>query len=300
VRSGHPHGVRPARPTQPTNRDTPQMKIEIVTMTPEWALQILTQNTCNRRLIENIVAKYSREIEEGRWRLTQQGIAISTDNVLLDGQHRLTAIAKTGIPMQLVMATGCDPDIFSVIDTGRARRASDIMSIVGAPNSTTQAAGLKLYALYLSRPGENWHNKIYPSNSYLTGFYKEVKTKADYASELATSAYAKFRCISKSATMAFILIALDAGIKKEVIEGFCQRLACGAGLEADSPVLRYRSALMNGLISTRAAKLSSGGQQHLACLIKTFNYEMDGVTMKLFKVPPAFPMPPINLAPATK
>ena len=64
------------------------MQIEIVTMTPEWATEILSrQNTNNRTMRGAIVRKYAEAIRNNEWRLTQQGIAIDKNGTLLDGQQ---------------------------------------------------------------------------------------------------------------------------------------------------------------------------------------------------------------------
>ena len=57
------------------------------------------------------------EIKTGAWKITHQGIAFSTDMVLLDGQHRLIAIqTKSSVTITKLVTFGLESDSMSVID----------------------------------------------------------------------------------------------------------------------------------------------------------------------------------------
>ena len=101
------------------------MKTEIVTMTPEMAAALLAANTANRTMRAGHVAHLVGQIKRGEWRLTHQGVAVSSAGVLLDGQHRLQAIVNSGIAVKIMLTTDVDNDAFSVIDDGMKRSMSD-------------------------------------------------------------------------------------------------------------------------------------------------------------------------------
>lgn len=280
---------------------TPTMKLEIVTMTPEWALQILTQqNTSNRHMRRSIVQRYAQSIRAGQWQLTQQGIAISSDGVLLDGQHRLAAIVEAEKPVQIALAIDCDPGIFSVLDTGRARLAADILQVKGATQATAAAAGLKLYLLYKRYPDNIWAESLrdHPTHTDIDELFVDRQHDIEFATGLAVSTYLKCRQVIKSSTVAFALLAIDAGYESAIIEKFCDNLGHGAGLSGFSPILRLRSGLTNGVLQTKT-KTKSGRptQVLLAALIKAFNYDNEGAEVKLFKLPQIPPMPTIAAQP---
>lgn len=271
-----------------------QMKIDIVTMTPEMAAQILSEkNLRNRRLRPSVVRKYSHAIRTGQWRLTQQGVAIGSDGTLLDGQHRLAAIVDADTPIQIALATDCDPTTFSVLDTGMARLAADVLHMKGASYSNHLAAGLKMYLLMQNYSDKVWSGAAphYPTHAEIGDLFDDREDDASFASALAASAHSSCRQISRSATVAFTLLCIDAEHNRDRIEQFCVRLGSGVGLEDTSPILRLRAALTNGILAT---KRTSGGrlsQTHLACLIKAFNYWNEGVAIKVFKLPTIPPMP---------
>lgn len=268
------------------------MKLEIVTMTPDQALEILASNTSNRRMRKSVVTRYSRAIKAGQWKLTQQGVAISRDGVLLDGQHRLAAIIEAEIPVPMVVATDCDPSIFSVLDTGATRLASDVLHVNGGTNTVACAAGLKNYILFQRHPERIWTggNLILPSHSDIAEIHSERIDEVAFASSVSSATYTLCRHTNKSALVAFVLLAIDAGYDRRLIESFCNKIGSGAGLGELSPILRLRSALINGVIQCRGRR-GNTPQIHIACMIKTFNYWIGDVSLRLFKVPAIPPMP---------
>lgn len=102
------------------------MKAEIVNVTPSMALEWLKFNTNNRPLRRTVVNGFKLALQRGEYIATHQGIAFGTDGVLLDGQHRLTAISelRDGI-FPMVVTWGVPNDAFKVMDIGVKRSAAD-------------------------------------------------------------------------------------------------------------------------------------------------------------------------------
>jgi hypothetical protein len=79
------------------------------------------------------VSYLAKEMREGRWRLTHQGIALAPDGNLMDGQHRLQAIKEGGVPVSLQVSyyeTGDNINFtFPIIDRGLSRTISDLTNI---------------------------------------------------------------------------------------------------------------------------------------------------------------------------
>lgn len=273
-------------------QDNTSMKMEVITMTPEWAQEILaTWNTKNRYMRPGVVQKYAHSIKTGQWKLTPEVVAVGSDGVLLNGQHRLAAVIETNMPVQIAMATNCDPEIFSVLDTGVARAAADVLHMKGASSSTSMAAGLKSYLFFQQYPDKMWTGAgvISPTHSEIGALFDERQDDAAFASSVASSTHAACRQANKSALIAFALLCLDAGHDQESISEFCRMLGTAIGLTDRSPILRLRQALTNGVLANRRPL----NQIQLACLIKAFNYWNEGVALKLFKVPSIPPMPTV-------
>jgi hypothetical protein len=118
------------------------MKTEILTVTPEMASMMLLGNRDNRKVKQTVVDYLANEIKLGRWQLTHQGVAISETGRLLDGQHRLLAIVKSGIPCKMMVTTGAHDETFMVLDSGVKRNLSDH---TGLNKRTSETLTLAVY-----------------------------------------------------------------------------------------------------------------------------------------------------------
>lgn len=116
------------------------MKSEVTLITPQIAEMLLNGNTGNRRLSEQRVISLAEVMRQGKFKFNGDSIRVSVSGVLLDGQHRLSAIVKSGISQQMLLVTGLPDDVFNTIDIGAARTTSDFLSIKGIDHSMTVAA----------------------------------------------------------------------------------------------------------------------------------------------------------------
>lgn len=111
------------------------MKAEVKTVTPEMAKEYLKLNTSNRTLRTSKVRAYARDMLNGTWQLTGQGITISKDGVLLDGQHRLEAIVLANKPIDMLVVTEADNTY--MYDCGLKRSYGDHLKIANKNMSST-------------------------------------------------------------------------------------------------------------------------------------------------------------------
>lgn len=106
------------------------MQISVETITPEKAQEILDKNIkINRKVRSHSVEVYAQMMKQGNWQLTHQGIAISDNGELLDGQHRLMAIIKSGVTLEMMVARGLHDQKFNVFDRGIKRNDADVLGI---------------------------------------------------------------------------------------------------------------------------------------------------------------------------
>lgn len=102
----------------------------VMPITPDIAANWLEHRNLerNRKYSRLIEAKYASEIRAGLWKTSPQGVSFDWDGFLLDGQHRLGAIVKTGTTVDLFVSVGWDPDCFVVLDTGHKRNVSQLIT----------------------------------------------------------------------------------------------------------------------------------------------------------------------------
>lgn len=220
------------------------MKIEKRLITPDTAKTMLKKNSCNRPLRKSNLHYLSDEIKSGNWMLTGDPIKFSTKGILLDGQHRLNAIIMSGKSVETFVATDCDEKIFTVIDTGASRSASDVFVINGVPNSLEVGAVSRLIIKY--KKGyfnkADTHIKKKLSNESLLAFYKRNKTRIGEALETARYVKTFLPNVSKSIIGGLYFIFSEIDEKKA--EQFFESLSNGIDLEKDDPILLLRDKMI--------------------------------------------------------
>jgi hypothetical protein len=137
-----------------------EMKTVQILCTPQMAEGFLKGNCKNRPVSGRRVAYFVRQIFDGGWALTHQGIAFWDDGTLADGQHRLLAIVKAGIPVPVLMTTGLPKPAIHAIDMGRARSTSDVLHFVGMSVTKNWVAAAKI--LYQQREMARSGNTVWP------------------------------------------------------------------------------------------------------------------------------------------
>lgn len=110
----------------------PQNQLEMVTLTPEMAADLLEHNTLNRPLNDQHVARIARQIVDGKWKFNGDTVKVADTGDVLDGQHRLWAIIEAKVPVETIVVRGIARDAFATIDTLRKpRSAADLLSLNG-------------------------------------------------------------------------------------------------------------------------------------------------------------------------
>ena len=111
--------------------ETASLEVFPVTITPELAKILLDFNLNNNRKISAYtVAKYAKKIQQGQWG-NSSPITFSDKNHLIDGQHRLKAVIKAGIPVPFPVMLGIPEETAENFDRGRRRTITDVSRVAG-------------------------------------------------------------------------------------------------------------------------------------------------------------------------
>lgn len=121
---------------------------EVVTITPALAKTILHRNPDNRKIKPLKLATYKADLEAGRWVLNGEAVVISKGGLLNDGQHRLTAVADTGVAMKALVVFGVSRASRLTLDQGADRKLADILQMGG---HTEEAEAVGTVARYLAQ-----------------------------------------------------------------------------------------------------------------------------------------------------
>jgi hypothetical protein len=118
-----------------------------ISVSPGQAEEWLKLNTANRRVRGWWVKSLATMIKRGEWITTHQGVAFAQSGKLLDGQHRLMAIAESGISVDVMVFTNVPDKAFMVLDAGIKRSVPDL---TGLPSRCSEVARL---ATAIALPG---------------------------------------------------------------------------------------------------------------------------------------------------
>lgn len=224
------------------------------TITPELATKLLQSNEGNRKLSDRGIQFLYSQMVSGDWMITADTIKIGKTGRLLDGQHRLQALIKYGKPLDMFVAEGLDEKVFTVLDTGKNRTASDILSMKGYKNSNNVAGAVR--AILLFNEGVYAAGKAgkvgKATNTAILKFADENPSIHEVISHTFTI-YRQFRFMSHSAlTMLYWVLSKKNQIQ---CDNFFEKYATGIDLGATSPIRHLRERLLKD--SVNKSKLSS-------------------------------------------
>ncbi|MER7702237.1 hypothetical protein ABTX81_04950 [Kitasatospora sp. NPDC097605] len=267
------------------------MYTEVLLVTPTLASEWLKRNLTNRPLSRQAVAQLTRVIERGEWQLTHQGIAFDEDDTLIDGQHRLAAVVKANIAVEMSVTRGVSRSAFTVMDTGRKRTGSDALSLAGESNSTHLAAALRGLHNYLNQPDVSWSSgSAWTTNDQLLG----VLEAHPGMREALNRGLAMNRAIKITVTASAIGWYVTAMARPDIDQtNWLEKLITGAGLEAGDPRLTFRNTML-GLAAGKRYRRSDDSREHLLYYIKAWNAWVEGRELKLLRRSPKEQMPKIT------
>jgi hypothetical protein len=260
------------------------MKIEKMFISPEMAKQLLEQNTKNRNISFNRVTRYANDILNARWvEDTGELIKIDINNVIVDGQHRLSAIVKARKGIYCHIATDLSPLVFEVIDSGKSRNCADILTISGIPNATKVAAFIQSYNLirspYYRASKSSTENQLTPK--MVLAYYNNNKHFIDEVIKRSSHLYNIFQrvWVNGEVTLFYgLLTSIDNAKGREFMRQVCQ----GTDVTNESIIV-----LRNRLISDKIHSSKSSLPSHRrALVIKTWNAFYTNKTIKSLKYNP--------------
>lgn len=216
--------------------------VALVKVTPAMAEEWLGKNTHNRNVRQASVSAYARDMIAGHWHVTADPIKFTADGTLLDGQHRLLAVIKAGVPVEMFVAKGIDADAQRVMDTGAKRSPGDMLKLDGYLNANHLAAAAR-FAMTYQTGVEVRNQPTAPTNSEISEFVSE---NPDLAEAVAAAGYYRNTIdipVSVTGVAWWVLIRLDS----EACESFFASIATSATSGAGDP----RSTLIQRLASAR-------------------------------------------------
>lgn len=203
-------------------------------ITPEIATQWLAKNTRNRHIRERAVAELVRKIKNGQWQPnTLDAIGFYEDGTLANGQHRLTAIAKAGLPVYAKVEYNVPMEAAVCIDSGKSRTANDAVMIVTGESYYT--AKISKMVRTISSSG---HNLTHEDHVKISTKYREPLIKVKDMFEGLP------KHLQATSIMASVFTALMNGVDEEKLRRFVKVLSTSyAQSDAEVSIVAFKNRL---------------------------------------------------------
>lgn len=216
------------------------MKYETLEITPNEAELWLAKNAdFQRKLRESVVDKYARDMINGQWQLTHQGIAFDSKGRLIDGQHRLAAIVKAGVPIKMLVVRDSPAAAYDHVDLGYGRTATDILKAQGEGWITNEwiavarfmEAGTNIKAACIARSPFELREMVEMHKNALTFVFQNVERKV--------------RGVTVAPVLAAVAVAYYTEHDRVKLAEFIRLLVNGVAKDpaVDSTVIKLRDSL---------------------------------------------------------
>lgn len=269
-----------------TTTATLNVRGEIIT--PEVASAYLALNTHNRAEKKGQLAKYVHDMVNGDWVWNGESIKFGDNGALLDGQHRLEAIIKAGVAIQMLVIRDLPVATQETMDGGARRSFADALKLRGETQVTLLAAVANIVSMWRS------------GDRNFSGYAGHKATNADLSRTLERfpelrEATRKGGLIQKTAGLTGAVAGLSwwlfSRIDASDAEFFFERLVSDQGHQLGNPIYTLRRTLVSDKAKGR------GRRETLALVIKAWNKYRAGSECSILTFrsggakPEAFPEP---------
>lgn len=227
-----------------------EVRVSIVTITPDMARTWLGSNVKNRKQRRDGIESYARDIKNGHWLLTGDSIKFDWFGNLIDGQHRLEAIVLANRSIEVVVVWGLNPKVQDRIDNGILRQFRDQLRLRNIEHADIIAPMLRRIILW----DEPYNERVQFNRNRVTAAELEAAFVEHQADVEACAAFVApiYRGSSLSASLvAFIFWILQAANDAEA-RIFIHKMCTGANLGENDPIMVLRDRINKSKKKNRA------------------------------------------------
>jgi hypothetical protein len=252
-------------------------EVAVVLVTPEIAERYLKNRSPNRHIKPGHLQFLVRQMKDGEWKFTGETLIFDENNQLLDGQHRCSACAKSGVPFLSLVVRYVPRSAYDRIDLSAKRTNADVLSIEGVSYANIAAAAVA--RLLEHRRSGIW----YDARSDIPG-HEIFRALPDFpgieqhfipAKEL-TRQFGGGRGMWAAAR--YLTFQQDAA----TAQPFWEKMISGVGLEPGDPELRLRQRLLDLRLGYGKVELTP--KHYGALIVASWNYRRRGRSVQLLRV----------------
>ena len=192
-------------------------------ISPSTATKYLKKNMVNRNLSDSRVNAYASDMRNGNWKLNAEGIKFNAKGELVDGQHRLNAVIKSGKTVAFLVVRGIDDDV-SIFDRGRNRSEFDSLQIEGMSKEVANSQTVAIAKLHFTLQTKG-------RNIPLCFIREFIKAHEESLEKVCSLSYRSHHGIGVSTAAASILLAyfyaFESGVSFEKLQRFNEIVKTG-------------------------------------------------------------------------
>lgn len=276
---------------------TVHMEFHSVTISPDVAQKLLsnTDTKVQRKLKRNHILSLADDMRAGNF-IQNNGDSIRQDieGNIIDGQHRLAACIEANFTIKTLFVKGLNTDTIKTIDIGQKTRTfTDVLEINHRQNykyATHITATVKFLHRYkkgvVASGMESKRNFRLSTNDFLEWIDKNPKI-IDFVAETMLIVSNGDRLVPASLFCGLKWI-LD-GYNKSESDKFFQRLSDGIGIDKTSPIFTLRKRILSSKFGNNINRYRLSQSELIFCILKTWNYYMEGNKILVMKVPKKMP-----------
>nr|DAI51195.1 MAG TPA: pNOB8 ParB like protein [Caudoviricetes sp.]DAQ75685.1 MAG TPA: pNOB8 ParB like protein [Caudoviricetes sp.] len=244
-----------------------QLSLKIEIITPEMARVYLNTSVGNRVIKQDILRGLVSYLKNDTFKVNGETIVFDSEGSLMDGHHRLEAVAAAGVPAIFIVVRGVERSTWTTMDSGTARSLGDVFRIEGIPNyNSVSSVVAGTYAMRNNKIGTNTlgaGNKL--KRDGLTrddalGLYYKYEDTWQLAVRTGISLRNKlpgyFNVKEVGVISAYLIIFLHHDAKR--VTEFWDLVATGDGIYAS-----LRNVFLKDMQETRYKRLTSKARQSL-------------------------------------
>lgn len=252
----------------------PKVTLDTMTFTPSMAETWLARaSRPNRKIKESVVDQYARVMTAGGWRINGEPIILDGVGRILNGYHRLNAVVRAGVPVQMLVVRGVADDAFATIDTGRSRTLPELAGMLGYDEARGLATAASLLWKF-EKSGGTFATNQRPTNA------ESLEVISRHESQLVQSLAAGKKVEGMLGLGAATFChAVFARVDQKRADDFFESLSTGENLQRGRAVLMLREILL----ADRASRRKMTPIYKLAIVFKAFIHEKNGTTVKFLR-----------------
>lgn len=249
-----------------------------IEVNPQVAERLLSANKGNRPIKDKLVSRYANQMVERKWfentgelfLFTSPSLKRLEEGILINGQHRLLAVIRSGVTLKFEAKFNVDERVFNVIDSGISRTSKDLFHIKNISYASIIPSILNAVYDIKGISEKRQFSQRTLTAAELMVVYNE---KPEYWEDIARKAYTWYSRVNKIVSPTFIasMYAFLIEVDRDDAELFFEIFSDPMNMES-KPI----SLLRNKLLQNRMSKIKMSDKTKRILTIKAWNYYRKG------------------------